>query len=156
MSIDKTNLYNRYYIQLRGVTNRLEKRDLFSRLFVRKPEMSNYKIPADSIDWKPFIGRIAAVVNDAAEERKFCVKWITEKKFVWRKEKKLYFCCSESGHRAQNYLYLPVKRPMASAETNNKKKAIKITVANNKKAARPQVKEVLDSESASAFNLENE
>jgi len=40
-------------------------------------------------------------------------------------------------------------------ETGNKEKAIKITAANDKKAARPQVEEVSDLEPANASDLEN-
>jgi len=51
---------------------------------------------------------------------------------------------------------LPVKRPIAPTKADNKEKAIKVAVANNKKTARPQVEEVSNSEPASASNSENE
>jgi len=45
---------------------------------------------------------------------------------------------------------------MAPAEAGNKKKTIKIIAANDKKAARPQVEEVSNSESVSTSDSENE
>jgi len=45
---------------------------------------------------------------------------------------------------------------MALVEADNKKKVIKITIANDKKAARPQVEKVSDSEPVSAFDSKNE
>jgi len=153
--INETDLYNGYYIQLRKIANKLKKRDSFSRLFVKRPGASNHKAPVDSVDWEPFIGQVAAVVNNAVEERKLCAKWVTEKKLIRKKEEKLCFCYNESGYRARNCLYLPAKRPTAPAEVSNKKKAIKIIAANNKKAARPQVKKVLDSEPVNASDSEN-
>jgi len=156
VSINKADLYNRYCTQLRGIANRLEERDSLSRPFVRRPGASNHEAPADSMDWKPSIGRVAAAANDAAGEKKLCAKWITEKKLARRREEKLYFRYSRSGHRARNCSYLPAKRPTAPTKADNKKKTTKITAASDKKTARPQVEEVSDSEPANASDSENE
>jgi len=50
---------------------------------------------------------------------------------------------------------LPTKRSTVPAEADNKKKATKVAAANDKKAARLQVKEVLNSKSVNTFDLEN-
>jgi len=154
--IDKTDLYNGYCTQLHRVADRLEEKDSLFRPFVRRPRASNYKTPADSIDWKPSTGRVTAAANDVVERKKLYTKWIMEKKLVRKRKEKLCFRCSGSGYRARNYSYLPVKRPTALAKADNKKKAIKIIVANDKKTARPQVEEVSNLKPVSVFNLENE
>jgi len=136
MSIDEADLYNGYCTQLCRVANRLKEKNSLLRPFIKKPGASNHKAPADSMDWEPSIGQVAAAINDAVRGRKLCTKWIIEKKLAWRREEKLCFRYNGNGHRAQNCLYLPVKRPMAPAEINNKKKATKVIVISDKKAAR--------------------
>jgi len=74
ISIDKIDLYNRYYIQLRRVADRLEEKDSLSRAFVKRPGASNYKAPADSMDWEPSTGQVAAAANDAVGGKKFYIK----------------------------------------------------------------------------------
>jgi len=154
--VDEADSYDGYCIQLCGVADRLEKRDSLSRPFVKRPGASNHKAPADSMDWEPSTGRVAAAANDAAGERKFRAKWVTEKKLARRRKEKLYFRYDGSGHGVRNCLYLPAKRSTAPAEADNKEKAIKIAAANDKKTARLQVEEVSNLEPASASDSENE
>jgi len=53
-------------------------------------------------------------------------------------------------------LYLLAKWFTALAKIDNKEKAIKIVVANDKKTVWPQIEKVSNLESVSAFDLENE
>jgi len=80
--IDEADLYNGYCIQLCRVADRLKEKDSLSRPFVKRLGASNYKVPADSMDWEPSTGRVVAVANDAVGGRKLRAKWITEKEFV--------------------------------------------------------------------------
>jgi len=81
---------------------------------------------------------------------------VTEKELARKREEKLCFRYSESGHKVQNCSYLLAKRPTALTEAGNKKKATKVAAISNKKAAWPQVEKVSDSEPASASDSENE
>jgi len=81
---------------------------------------------------------------------------MTEKELARKREEKLCFRCSGSGHGARNCLYLPAKRPTAPVEADNKKKTIKVTAASDKKTARPQVEKVSNLKPANTSDSENE
>jgi len=79
--VNEADLYNGYCIQLYKVADRLKERDLFFRPFVRRPGTSNYKALADSMDWEPSTGRVAAAANNAGG-RKLRAKWMTKKELA--------------------------------------------------------------------------